>query len=83
MSDLQWWGIIFLAAGIFFLVSAISAKRGSLKFMFMKKPNLETPVDGIYAALPLGVGCILLGIAGFMRGTPISRPSAILGIGGQ
>jgi hypothetical protein len=71
MTNLQW-SIAFFIAGFGFLASAIFAKRGRIKHMFILKINPARPVDGIYATIPLGISCILLSIAWFTYGTPSS-----------
>lgn len=81
MTDLPF-AIIFLIAGIGFLFGAIHAKRGGSKFMFMLETNPVAPVDGVYAAIPFGIGAILVSIGAVIADVYITRWLFGIGLGG-
>ena len=74
--------VLFFVIGISFLVSAISAKRGRLKGMFMLTINPITPVSIIYAAIPLGIGAISIAVGGMIDNVQFTRLFIGIGLGG-
>lgn len=82
MNDYLLVAVLCLLVGFFLIGLGLLGRAGGIKHMYMLTFNPERPVDIIYAAIPLGIGSILVSIAIFTRGAPISRILVIIAFTG-